>query len=133
MLEEMNQHIQTIKKIAKEAQRAESAANKTISQCDLEISDIYHFIEFGKYDAVEGWKILKALKEILLRRREAKNCICIISCISSNLASLSSKINNLHLKYFPEQKKYKVKTDVLQRLGLYSAQVIKDERAEDDS
>ena len=43
------------------------------SKIDREISVLLHYIEFGRYNAVQGWKVLNALRNRLKRRREIKN------------------------------------------------------------
>lgn len=43
------------------------------SLIDQEISDIYHYIEFSNFNAADGYKAYKLLKEALLRRRKIKD------------------------------------------------------------
>lgn len=43
------------------------------SECDLAEQDILHYIEFEKYDAATGAKLLKRLKEVRRERRSIKN------------------------------------------------------------
>lgn len=42
---------------------------------EQQVSDILHYIELGSYNGVEGWKLLKALKNIRCERRCAKDAI----------------------------------------------------------
>lgn len=44
-----------------------------LSEIDLELSDMLHYIEFHKFSACEGYKLCKKLQEILDRRRVIKN------------------------------------------------------------
>lgn len=54
-----------------EAARIEN--NARLSQVDKEITDIKHYIEFNKLNAVEGYKAYKMLRDKLLERRAIKN------------------------------------------------------------
>lgn len=44
-----------------------------LSEVDLELSDMLHYIEFHKFSACEGYKLCKKLQQILDRRRVIKN------------------------------------------------------------
>lgn len=44
-----------------------------LSEIDLELSDMLHYIEFHKFSACEGYKLCKRLQEVLDRRRVIKN------------------------------------------------------------
>lgn len=52
----------------------EDVAQTTVklSQIDLKESDVLHCIEFGIFNACEGYKICKILKEIRTERRKIK-------------------------------------------------------------
>ena len=49
---------------------------------DKEISDIYHYIELYAFNASDGYKLAKMLKDRLNRRREIKNELEILNRIS---------------------------------------------------
>lgn len=44
-----------------------------INQLENEIQDLLHVIEFTKFNAHEGWKLSKQLKEARAKRRTLKN------------------------------------------------------------
>lgn len=44
-----------------------------VSEADLKIVDIHHYIEFNKLNVVEGYKCYKMLHDILVERRKAKD------------------------------------------------------------
>ena len=46
--------------------------NQRIKQCDTEISDLLHDIEFSKFNACEGYYYAKELQELRRKRREYK-------------------------------------------------------------
>lgn len=52
-----------------------------LSQVDLEICDIQHYIEFFALDAAKGYKAYRMLKERLVRRREIKDEMAKTNCI----------------------------------------------------
>lgn len=71
---------------------------------DMQEQDILHYIEFEKYDAATGSKLLKRLKEIRIGRREIKNEY-------EDLQSILRRLNNAGLKnYKRKQKKYTYRT-----------------------
>lgn len=47
--------------------------NHMLSQVDLEICDVLHFLEFFNFSACEGYKLAKLLKDLRVKRREIKN------------------------------------------------------------
>lgn len=50
-----------------------------LSDVDSEISDINHYIEFGKFNAYQGWLAFNMLKNRLKRRRKIKDELYIVS------------------------------------------------------
>ena len=84
-----------------------------LSEVDREISDINHYIEFGNYNACQGWRCFKMLQTLLRQRRKYKNEIQVLQMIkeckfdNDSISSLSEKIaevsNKLyHPRAFPE-------------------------------
>lgn len=115
--------------LATESVKAKKEAYETISQCDTAINDIYHFIEFGKYNAVQGWQILKALKSAMQVRREAKAHIDMLNSLADNFTNLTKHIYKLHDKS-KKAKRYKIKTNVLKNLSLTQYDYIECEKNE---
>lgn len=58
------------------------------SRVDKEISDILHYIEFYSFNACEGYKLTKELKELRLKRRDIKNQLQAINIISSHTCNM---------------------------------------------
>lgn len=58
------------------------------SKIDKEISDILHYIEFYSFNACEGYKLAKELKELRLKRRDIKNQLEAISIISNHTCNM---------------------------------------------
>ena len=84
-----------------------------LSEVDREISDINHYIEFGNYNACQGWRCFKMLQTLLRQRRKYKNEIQVLQMIkeckfdNDSISSLSERIvevsNKLyHPRAFPE-------------------------------
>lgn len=69
----------------------QSELNSIISQTDLELVDMLHYIEFHKFSACEGYKLCKKIQEICDRRRNAKNKLQIIN--TTKMQSYSSIIS----------------------------------------
>lgn len=68
-------------------EKEEISSRKICSECDKQIADLQHYIEFGTYNAVDGWKILKLYREILDKRRDAKNKQVICEAVSKKKMS----------------------------------------------
>ncbi|WP_341323481.1 hypothetical protein NSQ62_08380 [Solibacillus sp. FSL H8-0523] len=47
--------------------------NETISNADLEIQDLLHLVELGRFNAAEGYSIANQIKEARIKRRNAKD------------------------------------------------------------
>ena len=87
-----------------------SELHKKNSEYDLSEQDILHYIEFEKYDAVAGSRILKKLKEIRIERRKIKDEF-------ESLQSVMSKLTNSGLlKHKRPNKKYTYRTVTLESL-----------------
>lgn len=84
--------------------------NNIRSEYDMIEQDILHFIEFEKYDAVAGAKLLKKLKETRISRRETKNEY-------EELQSILRRMKNAGLNnYKRPKKKYTYRTVTLERI-----------------
>lgn len=71
---------------------------------DMQEQDILHYIEFEKYDAATGSRLLKKLKEIRIGRRDIKNEY-------EDLQSILRRLDNAGLKgYHRKQKRYEYRT-----------------------
>lgn len=62
-----------------------------LSNVDKEISDILHYIEFNKFNAADGYKLARSLKELRLKRRDIKDQIDFIHFI--NETGIIDKLN----------------------------------------
>jgi hypothetical protein len=65
--------------LSKEIKDRKRELNTEISKIDKEISDIRHYIEFYPLSASNGYKMAKMLKDHLVKRREIKNELDIMS------------------------------------------------------
>lgn len=71
--------------------------NKQLAEVELEIEDLYHYIEFSSFNAAQGYKAYKMLKERLVKRRELKDGIILLDSIQEkNMLTCSvDNINNV--------------------------------------
>jgi hypothetical protein len=53
--------------------RYSKSISKQLKEVELEIEDLYHYIEFGTFNAAQGYKAYKMVKERLIKRRELKD------------------------------------------------------------
>lgn len=60
-----------------------SELSKKMSRIDQEVSDIQHYIEFSKLNAVEGYKAFKLLQDKLLERRVIKDDLAKFQILAS--------------------------------------------------
>ena len=97
-----------------------------LSQKDMELSDLDHYIEIHKLKAYELAKVGKLRKTLRQERREIKNNIEMIEIVKKFTDKYNNKlitgdiIQNLKeqdsLKKKQESPRYKYRTDVLKRL-----------------
>lgn len=86
--------------------REYDAVYDELSQVDLEISDIYHYIEFNNLDVQRGFKIYKQLQDALRRRRVIKDRIEIVKVMrqhginKKNLSSVLEYMGTEHKKTY---------------------------------
>lgn len=97
----LNEYVSNLRKRFKEL-------DKFKSDYDLAEQDILHYIEFEKYDAATGSRLLKKLKEVRISRREIKDEY-------EELQSILHKINNAGLSnYKRPNKTYTYRTVTLE-------------------
>lgn len=97
-----------IDEIQKEAIREQSEA-------DLALSDIYHFIEFtDNLNLAQTYKVMKLLKEVLKKRRKAKDKIAIANIYdASNVSDITNgKLNERVNSMFERQYSYRIIQDL---------------------
>ena len=77
------------------------------SEADLALSDIYHFIEFtDNLNLAQTYKVMQLLKNVLKKRREAKNKILIANlydkCSSQEITSgeLKESVRNMYERQY---------------------------------
>lgn len=74
------------------------------SKLDMEITDILHYIEFNNFNAVQGYKLAKMLKDVTKRRREVKKTETqldiILNNTISNVSKKGIKINNIEKEQY---------------------------------
>ena len=108
-----------IETASKDIEKIYRKSLEELQRYDLEVNDIYHYIELGKYDAVQGWKILKQLKNILQKRRETKDRLDVISSINqslqANIKKYQESIEKKEKKIENNSRSYKYRTDVLDK------------------
>lgn len=67
------EYAQELQTIINELHNENQQLNKELSKWDSARCDIEHFIEFGNFNASQGYRYAKALKEIMKQRRLVKN------------------------------------------------------------
>lgn len=83
---------------------------KNLSNVDKEITDVEHYIEFGKFNCYQGWLCFKMLKNLLQQRRHFKNELQVLSKIkeckiqSDSISSLFRGIKEIQNKVYTPRK-----------------------------
>lgn len=77
--------------------------NDKLSNVDKEIVDIEHYIEFGNFNAYQGWVCFKILQNMLRQRRNYKNELEVLKLIKDS--GLGSTASNLSTKISESQNK----------------------------
>ena len=101
--------IMQLKSINQEIYTEHKKLYEELSICDKEKSDIEHYIEFFNFNAAQGYKAFKMLKDVLQNRREIKKkiekCELLMSAGIKNYREGSRTINACekvnHKKYTP--------------------------------
>lgn len=89
-----------------EAADRQRELNVMRSTVDKEISDLYHYIEFNRLNAYQGYLAYKKLRGLLLRRREIKDEVLAMNALrdSINYEKLSQFKNMINTRtYSPRQ------------------------------
>ena len=74
-------------KLYDELQQYGVSLKDKLSEVDMEICDIQHYIEFFSLDAAKGYKAYRMLKERLVRRREIKDEMAKVNLFLSGTSS----------------------------------------------
>lgn len=61
-----------------------------LSMVDKKIFDVKHYIEFGNFNAYQGWMCFKMLQNLLRQRRNYKNEIEVIQLINQSFTNKNS-------------------------------------------
>lgn len=99
-----------LNKYTAELKRRYDDACQKLSDVDLEISDLHHYIELQPANAYEGWLLYKALRQRLLRRRAIKDELFVIGHIGdcrlrdSDLYDMQCRIEGMENRKFVPRK-----------------------------
>ena len=80
--------------------------NTHLSEVDKEIVDVEHYIEFGKFNAYQGWLCFKMLQNLLKQRRKYKDEIQVLNLIKqckidkNSMSKLAQNISNIQNKCY---------------------------------
>lgn len=104
-----------IKEVINNAKDIRKGLYKQLSELDLEVNDIYHYIEFSECNVVDIVKMHYVLKEVLKKRRQVKDMISTISFLIPDLVKASKNDTLKKLASFEEDenKYYVIRTDIL--------------------
>lgn len=93
-LQDLNEVLKELIAISNKFQDIKNKKLEELSQIDLEISDIYHYIEIGGYNAVQASKVFKLLRQTLSKRRDIKDEFDLIQALSDSLSISTKKISS---------------------------------------
>lgn len=101
-LEKINQ----IKEVLSGSDARQLELNEKLSGIDKEIVDIEHYIEFGKFNAYQGWMCFKMLQNLLRQRRKIKNEQQVLGLIkqckisADSISALSQTVSDIQNKCY---------------------------------
>lgn len=107
----MVEYLEVLNRIVNDNKNKKEKLCNKLSNLDLRREDILHYIEFGSYNAVEGWKLIKALKETSKERRIVKDNLQVVDSILGlvNEIKLDKTIKRLN----ENSKTYTYRTDII--------------------
>lgn len=98
--------VKDIAKVLSHAQARKAELLSKLSDIDKQVVDIEHYIEFGKFNACQGFMAFKMLQNALQQRREYKNEIEMLSQVEecrlnvTAIATFASKIAGIENKVY---------------------------------
>ena len=98
--------VKDIAKVLSHAQTRKTELLSKLSDIDKQVVDIEHYIEFGKFNACQGFMAFKMLQNALRQRREYKNEIEMLSQVEecrlnvTAIATFASKISGIENKVY---------------------------------
>lgn len=72
-----------------DAEKRKEELTNLLSEVDKEISDVNHYIEFGKFNAYQGWLAFSMLQNRLRKRRKIKDELQVIQQLGESKITLS--------------------------------------------
>lgn len=76
-----SESVTKIAEFAREAEAQKTELTNALSEVDKEITDIQHYIELGTFNAYQGWEAFSFLRSCLIRRRQIKDELVVVSSI----------------------------------------------------
>lgn len=95
---------------------------------EQQIRDILHYIELGSYNAVDGWKLLKVLKDVRCERRRAKVAIeslKILKSLKKQIDLLEQETRKQIDSLERENKKYIYRSSTVQETLMFKKKYLK--------
>lgn len=92
-LQDLKDALKELNSVSNKFQHIRNKRLEELSQVDLEISDIYHYIETGGYNAAQASKVFKLLRQTLSRRRDIKDEFELIQALSDAVSANTEKIS----------------------------------------
>lgn len=93
-LQDLNEVLKELNSVSNKFQHIKNKRLNELSEVDLEISDIYHYIETGGYNAAQASKVFKLLRQTLSRRRDIKDEFELIQALSDSLYASAKNISS---------------------------------------
>ena len=116
-LQKFDEGLKELQEISKKLIDFKKEKIDELSVIDSEISDIYHYIENCNYNAVQGARVLKLLKQTLKKRRVVKDELASIEFVVSSLSDNTRnyiKNSQKTREKIEGKRSYSCKTKILQ-------------------
>lgn len=105
-IEKWTSGVENIVEFITDAEKRKEVLTSQLSEVDKEITDIHHYIEFGRFNAYQGWLAFNMLRQRLKKRRRIKDELRIIVEIgeckitSDMMIDINNAINRLSNKRY---------------------------------
>lgn len=92
-LERIKNKLAELYSYVQSSEERQKELTNALSDVDKEISDIHHYIEFGKFNCYQGWLAFSMLRNRLKQRRKIKDELTIINQLGESIIDLNALEN----------------------------------------
>lgn len=118
--EKIKSNLIELKELKEKADVEKENNKKEYINVELQIQDLLHYIESKKFNVVKGFKVLKMLQDLRIKRRQLKIKYSELQCITDNIENIKCLDRNFVKSYT----QYQCRTNILKELDLIATNII---------